>query len=454
MSTAVRDFIRNLGLDAYVVGGAVRDELLGIPHKDEDFLVPGVDQEGLRRVLAPHGRVEDLEVHGQLVGVRFHPRGEGLRALSPGGIELTPPRAERSTGPGHRDFAIVADSSISLEEDMGRRDFTVNAMARRLETGELIDPFGGVEDLARRELRTVSPTSFREDPLRLLRGLRLVSQLGFDLSPETFAQMQAEAAGLAHVSGERIGGGLGADGMGELSRLLLGLEPARALRLARDTGVLVAFLPEMAPAVGYGLGGDRQPVSLEEHLFRVVQHAADAEAPLAVRLAGLLHDVGKPQADAAGSDHAVAGSRIAGTILRRLRYPTRLRGRVVAIVREHAFHTEGDWPGVRARRFLAEHGDALALDLVEHKLADLAAKVVPAEELARTEELRSALEAERTSAHRIKDLAISGSQLIGLGFVEGPELGRVLHVLLDDVIEHPELNERQLLLDRARSELS
>ena len=266
MPTTVRDYIRSLGLDAYVVGGAVRDELLGIPHKDEDFLVPGVDQAGLRAVLAPHGRTEDMEVHGQLVGVRFHPRDPAIRDLSPTGIELTPPRAERSTGPGHRDFAIVADPSIPLEEDMGRRDFTVNAMARRLETGELIDPFGGVRDIARRELRTVSPTSFREDPLRLLRGLRLVSQLGFELAGTTFAQMRAEASGLEHVSGERIGGGIAADGMGELSRLLLGKEPARALRLARDAGVLVAFVPEYAAAIGYGLDSDRQPVPLDEHI--------------------------------------------------------------------------------------------------------------------------------------------------------------------------------------------
>ena len=214
MSTAIRAFIRSLGLDAYVVGGAVRDELLGIPHKDEDFLVPGVDQDGLRGALAPYGRVEDMEVHGQLVGVRFYPRDSDIRELAPAGIELTPPRAERSIGPGHRDFAIVADASIPLGEDMARRDFTVNAMARRLETGELVDPFGGVTDLERRELRTVSPTSFRDDPLRLLRGLRLVSQLGFDAAADTLVQMRAEAGGLRHVSGERIGGGLAADGPG------------------------------------------------------------------------------------------------------------------------------------------------------------------------------------------------------------------------------------------------
>jgi tRNA nucleotidyltransferase (CCA-adding enzyme) len=453
VSTVVRQYIRSLGLDAYVVGGAVRDELLGIPHRDEDFLVPGVDQGGLRAVLAPHGRVEDMEVHGQLVGVRFHPRDAIIRALSPVGIELTPPRAERSTGPGHRDFAIVADPSITLEEDMGRRDFTVNAMARRLETGELIDPFGGVRDIARRELRAVSPTTFREDPLRLLRGLRLVSQLGFELAGDTLVQMRAEAKGLEHVSGERIGGGIAGDGMGELSRLLCGKRPARALRLARDTGVLVAFIPEYAKAIGYGLDSDRQPVPLDEHQFRVVQNTRDAGSSLAVQLAALLHDLGKPETDGTATDHAHAGARMAGDVMRRLRYPTRLRQRVVAIVREHAFRTEGPWCGAPARRFLAEHGDELAFQLVDHKLADVAAKNVPPEELTRAHDLRAALVAEQGSPHRIADLAVDGADLIALGFDEGPELGRVLHLLVDEVIEEPGRNERGLLLARAREEL-
>src|SRR6185503_18433119 len=105
-----------------------------------------VDQAGLRAALEPHGRVEEMEVHGQLVGVRLHPHDREVRALVPAGIELTPPRAERSTGPGHRDFAIVSDASIGLHEDMARRDFTVNAMAIRLDSGDLPDPFGGVAD--------------------------------------------------------------------------------------------------------------------------------------------------------------------------------------------------------------------------------------------------------------------------------------------------------------------
>jgi tRNA nucleotidyltransferase/poly(A) polymerase len=453
MSTAVREYIRSLGIDAYVVGGAVRDELLGIPHKDEDFLVLGVDQAGLRALLAPHGRTEDLEVHGQLVGVRFHPRAPNLPDIPRAGIELTPPRAERSTGPGHRDFEIVADPGISLEEDMARRDFTINAMARRLETGELIDPFGGVDDLARRELRTVSPTSFRDDPLRILRGLRLVSQLGFELAAETVQQMRAEASGLEHVSGERIGGGLKADGMGELSRLLLGAMPARALRVARDTGVLVAFLPEYEPVIGYRTDSERQPDTLDEHLFAVVAESAGTEAPLTVRFAALVHDLGKPATDRRGGEHAAAGAKIAARILRRLRYPTALRKRVVALVAAHSFRVDGAWNGERARRFLAEHGDELAFELVQLKRADLAVKRVPEDERQALSELRTGLERELASPHQVGDLAVDGNDLIALGYREGPELGRVLRMLLDDVLADPARNQRASLVERALEEL-
>src|SRR5213083_1946578 len=244
MDRTIEDFVRGLALDAYLVGGAVRDELLGLESKDADFVVPGVDHDGLRLALEPHGRVEDLEVAGRRVGARLHPRDPNVRTAAPAGIEFAPPRAERSTGPGRHDFEIVADPRLSIEDDMARRDFTVNAIARRLATGELVDPFGGADDLKRGVLRTVRPRSFAEDPLRLVRGLRLVSQLGLTPDEPTLQQMRDEAGSVALVSGERIGGGLHADGMGELSKLLLGSRPAKALRIARDTGVLVALIPE------------------------------------------------------------------------------------------------------------------------------------------------------------------------------------------------------------------
>src|SRR5437868_15436633 len=160
MRRELETYVDSLGLDAYLVGGAVRDELLGHESKDADFLVPGLDTEGLKQALAPHGKVEDLIVAGRLVGARLYPRDKVIRRLAPAGIEFAPPRKEVSTGPGRHDFEIVADPALSVEDDMRRRDFTVNAVARRLATGEIVDPVGGRKDLEEGVLRTVSRTSF------------------------------------------------------------------------------------------------------------------------------------------------------------------------------------------------------------------------------------------------------------------------------------------------------
>ena len=469
MRQQIEEYVGSLGLDAYLVGGAVRDELLGLDSKDADFLVPAVDVEGLRAALEPHGRVEDLVVAGRLVGVRLHPRDRGVRALAPAGIEFAPPRAEMSTGPGRHDFEIVADPSLSVEDDMRRRDFTVNAMARRLATGEIVDPLGGRADLEQRVLRAVSPTSFAEDPLRLVRALRFVSQLGFVPDESTLRQMREEAQAVRLVSGERVGGGLHADGLGELSKLLLGSEPARALRLARDTGVLVNLLPEFERAVGFAQESRYHDLTVDEHTFVVVQAAADLGYSLSVRLAALFHDLGKPYVAWRGDDerlhyyaqpgrsqqsHEQVGARLAGTALHRLRYPNALTDRVVRIVRHHMFQV-GKGDDLRARRFLAKHGDGLAFELVDHKHADYLAKRdadrdPPLADIEKLLRFRETLERAVDSPHRLADLAINGDDLIAAGFEAGPELGRVLRGLLHDVVEDPARNTRAELLERAR----
>jgi tRNA nucleotidyltransferase (CCA-adding enzyme) len=447
MDRTIEDFVRGLALDAYLVGGAVRDELLGLESKDADFVVPGVDFDGLRRALEPHGRVQELEVAGRQVGARLYPNDKNVRAAAPAGIEFAPPRAERSTGPGRHDFEIVADPSLSIEDDMARRDFTVNAVARRLDTGDLVDPFGGVDDLKRGVLRTVGPRSFAEDPLRIVRGPRLVSQLGLTPDEGTLQQMRDEADSVRLVSGERVGGGLHADGMGELSKLLLGAQPAHALRLARDTGVLTALLPELEPTIGFVQDSKRQHLPLDEHIFEVVQAAADADASLAVRLGALVHDAGKPGAD---GDHAERGARLADQALGRLRYPARLRTYVTRLVRAHAFPLD-EVDERFARRFLREYGDELAFDLVAHKEADLRGKRVPQAELDAAVKLRRLLEQERVHPHRLEDLAVDGNDLLQIGYSEGPDLGRALESLLDAVVEDPALNNRDTLLERARA---
>jgi putative nucleotidyltransferase with HDIG domain len=440
----------------------VRDRLLGRDSKDADFLVPGVDIAGLRERLAAHGRTEELVVAGRPVGVRFYPREKGLTRA---GIELAPPRREVSTGPGRHDFEIVVDPDAPVEVDLARRDFTINAMARRLEDGELVDPHGGERDLRAGILRTVSPASFAEDPLRIVRGLRFVSTLDLDPDEQTLAQMRDEAAGVALVSGERVGGGLAADGMGELSKLLLGAHPAKALRIARDTGVLVALLPEFAPAIGFDQESRYHSMTVDEHTFAVVQAAADANRSLAVRLAALFHDLGKPKVAWRGTDgrlhyyakagysaksHEQVSAELAASALARLRYPTELRTRVLRIVRSHMIDAGRSEP-LRARRLLARYGEPLLRDLLDHKEADLRGKgdPPPADDLAELERLREAVARERTSPYRIRDLAVTGNDLIGIGFRPGPALGRALGDLLDAVLRSPELNTREQLLARA-----
>jgi tRNA nucleotidyltransferase (CCA-adding enzyme) len=465
----VEDYVRSLELGAYVVGGAVRDELLGLDSKDADFLVPGVDIDGLRRALSPHGRADELTVAGRSVGVRFYPRDAALRERVPGGIELAPPRREVSTGPGRHDFEIVVDPTATVEEDLARRDFTVNAMARRLSDGLLVDPYGGRADLKARVLRTVSANSFAEDPLRLVRGLRFISQLGLDADEATLAQMREEAAAVSLVSGERVGGGLAADGMGELSKLLLGAEPAKALRVARDTGVLVALLPEFAPAIGFDQESRYHDLTVDEHTFEVVQAAADAGAPLRVRLAALFHDLGKPHVAWRGRDerlhyyakpgrssrsHEQVSAELAEAALDRLRYPTDLRKRVARIVRAHMIDP-GRADPLRARRLLARHGAGVVFDLLDHKEADLRGKRHPGEpvsenDLDRLARFRVVVEQEVSSPHRLRDLAIGGDDLIMIGYPAGPELGRALDTLLDEVVHDPALNTRETLLERAR----
>jgi hypothetical protein len=234
--------------------------------------------------------------------------------------------------------------------------------------------------------------------------------------------------------------------------------------------VLVALLPEFGHAIGFDQESRYHDLTVDEHTFAVVQAAADSGAPLRVRLAALFHDLGKPEVAWRGTDgrlhfyrrpgysdrsHEEVSAELAGVALNRLRYPTELRKRVVAIVRGHMFSV-GKGDDLRARRMLARYGDELTFDLIDHKRADLLGKrgvgvEPPQHELAALERFLGVVQRALKSPHRLGDLAVDGNDLIALGYPPGPAIGHTLRLLLREVVDDPSLNERGTLLDRARA---
>jgi tRNA nucleotidyltransferase (CCA-adding enzyme) len=466
--TTLHEWVQGLGLDAYEVGGAVRDSLMGRKPKDVDYMLMASPQAIRESVERCGGVAQDLVVRDRIVGVRAHVAG----VTPPDGVELAPPRVERSTGPGRHDFVIAphpsvmgpASMGLPIVQDAQRRDFTVNALYRNLATGDIVDPLGGRADLEARQLRTTAPQSFRDDPLRILRGLRLMSTHGFTLHQGTRVEMMQHAGCVTALTH----GGVSGTARAELDKLLMGTHVGPALRMMRDTGVLGSFLPELATVIGFDQRSRYHDLTLDEHTIAVVENAASANASLAVRLAALFHDAGKPEVawtdadgrahyydDGAHEDHAVVGARIARAALTRLAYPSAVVGHVERLVRHHMVTVASTKKAAKVRRWRAAVGPNLVDDLLTLRYADVTAKgEANPEHVAQLEQLRDRLVAEAASPAVVGDLVIDGRDLMALGVPSGPAIGWILRGLLADVVASPELNKRDWLFARARTRLN
>ena len=289
------------GLEAYVVGGWVRDRLLGLPHKDRDWVVVGATpEEMLRRGFRQVGR--DFPVF-------LHPDTGEEYALA---------RTERKTAPGHTGFEVHAAPDVTLEEDLARRDFTVNAMAMTSE-GELIDPFHGAEDLKRGVLRHVGP-AFVEDPLRVLRLARFAARLDFEVAPETreLARTMARSGELAHLTPERV--------WQELQRAMAAPRPRRFVEVLRETEALKVLFPEIDDLFGIPQPAKYHPeIDTGEHLLLALDAAARLTDDPLVRFAVLLHDLGKaatpPEQWPSHRGHEALGVPLVDRLCRRYRAP-------------------------------------------------------------------------------------------------------------------------------------
>ncbi len=276
MKTKYIDSILAAGGKVYQVGGVVRDTLLGeTEHKDHDYLVTGIAQEQLAKLLSEHGSIDFV---GESFGVfKFKPNGHKGEPL-----DIALPRKEVSTGDGHRDFEAQCDPNLSVEDDLGRRDFTINAMAIELPDGNIIDPFGGQEDLAKRQIKLVFPEAFKEDPLRMLRAVQFAARLKFWVHEDTLESIRQHANKITTVSGERV--------FEELKKILLLAElPSRAFRLMKDAGLLKLLFPELHRCLRVQPPRKFRITELNDHILCVVDSVPSVK--LHVRLAAMFHDI-------------------------------------------------------------------------------------------------------------------------------------------------------------------
>lgn len=429
------DAMERAGHDAYVVGGSVRDHLLGREPGDWDLTTDATPDE--LRVIFPDARYEN----------RF-----GTVVVARDGIEheITTYRSERGYADHRR--PDVVDFATTLTEDLARRDFTVNAMAWGIAAGApadapgvLVDPFGGREDLAAGVIRAVGDADarFTEDALRMLRAVRLAATLEFRMDPATREAIIRRAPDAALLSGERVGA--------EVQRMLLAPRPSTGLSQLQETALLGVVLPELALQRGIP-----QAKVAGEDLWDHTLHATDAsEAHVVARLAALLHDVGKPATFADGRfiHHDVVGARMAGEILDRLRVPRETRERVVRLVRHHMFSYEPGWSDAAVRRFIGRVDPDLLEDLFDLRAADDVGSGLPADP-APMVELRQRCRDQLAAGVPLRraDLAIDGRDLMAkIGLEPGPRMGRILDRLVVRVVDDPALNTRPVLLALARA---
>ena len=419
------------GHRAYIVGGCLRDSLRGTPPADWDICTTALPEE-MQAALA--GKVRTLPTglkHGTLTLL-----GERMS------VEATTMRRD---GPytDHRRPDTVS-FTLALEEDLARRDFTVNAMAFSPREG-LCDPFGGQKDLAGQILRCVGDPlrRFEEDALRILRLFRFAAALGFLPQPETLAGAGAKKNLLGAVSAERISG--------ELSKLIMGQKAEAALGLAAECGVLGEIIPALRPAIGFDQRSPYHNRTVDAHSFAALAFAPPSHD---LRLALLLHDIGKPATatfDENGQGHykghAGVGAEIAAGVLKELRYPAKTAAYVQKLI---AFHSKKipAQPEV-LRRFMGEHGVAFARELLVLKEADNRAKSdICAPRLEHCRRVKKMLEEIVAAGDclTLADLAVKGKDLAQAGIPPGPQTGAALRRLLELVWQHPEKNDRQILL--------
>ncbi|MBI3522464.1 MAG: HD domain-containing protein [Chloroflexi bacterium] len=425
--------LQSAGHEAYVVGGCVRDALRGVEPEDWDVATDAKPKE-----------VQQL-FRSSLYTNRF---GTVVVRADEREIEVTTYRLEADYA-DHRRPEHVAFTE-SLEADLSRRDFTMNAMAWRPlngSEGELVDPYGGKRDLANKVVRAVGDPDerFAEDALRMLRAVRFATLLGFSIEPRTAEAITRKSALAAELSGERI--------QQELVKILGAERPSIGFRLLSDLGLLAVICPELE--ICRTIPQDKA-VAQDVFEHSLVTVDATPRDDLVLRLAGLFHDVGKPDTFADGHfhQHEFVGEHKTRLILRRWKFSKDLIAQVTHLIRNHMFWYQEDWSGSAVRRFIRKIGLENIPALFALRRADNIGSGIRSPRLYALEDLWQRVEEEiqRATAFSPRDLEIDGNDVMReLGLEPGTEVGRIIRELFERVLDNPDLNARDSLLLEARN---
>lgn len=448
------------GYKAYLVGGAVRDMLMKVPAHDWDVATNATPQDVIKlfKFVVPTG----IE-HGT---VTVHYKGNE--------IEVTTFRTEAGYSDGRHPDSI--NYAATIEEDLARRDFTMNAIAASLEDGIITDPYGGQDDIKNKLIRTVGAAHerFMEDGLRPVRALRFASKLGFSIEKNTYSEIFKEEiqAKAASISIERF--------RDEFEKIMASPKPSVGLKLLEESGLLDIFIPEFKICRGCIQSDYRafHKFDVLDHLFYACDGAPADK--LNVRLAALFHDIGKPAAkkilhetvlDGEKNDsskkeietitfynHEAFGEKITQKLMTRLKFSNDMISNVCHLVKEHMFHYESNWSEAAVRRFIIRVKPECMEDLYDLRLADMygmyneKVDVRYSESVKLLLELKARVEKElsKKTALSLKSLAVNGRDLMQLGIPAGKELGRILNELLECVIEDPAMNNKEMLIETAK----
>lgn len=424
------------GFECYLIGGSVRDLLMGAPAYDFDFATNARPQQ----VMKLFKRVIPTGIKHGTVSLLFNDDAT---------YEITTYRADGKYVDGRRPESI--SFSDTLEEDVMRRDFTINGLAYDVIKQELIDYVGGLDDIDRRIIRTIGDSidRFSEDGLRPYRACRFAAKLHFTIDSGTFDAIGKTLDVARLVSAERV--------RDELLKLLDADTPSVGFEYLRESGLLDLMIPELARCYGV--------VQNKYHMYDIYYHSiysCDA-APSGnhiVRIAALLHDIGKVATRREGDDgdytfynHEVIGSRIAKKILSRLRFSNEEISRITNLISNHMFHYTDEWTDGAVRRFMRKVGVENIADLFMVRFSDREGNGMRGGLPAPIGKLRRRMERviEEENAITVKDLDIDGHVLMNeFSITPGPVIGKILNHLLELVLDEPEINERDILLEKAR----